>query len=64
MISASDGGAQHWFTLGRSGLRSGPARVKVEIPAESPFAELGLKPAPVATAGRAKLVMDAARPIP
>jgi hypothetical protein len=63
MISASDGGARHWFTLGRSGLRSGPARVKVEIPADSPFAELGLRPLPVAIAGRAKLVMDAARRI-
>ena len=63
MISASDGGGKHWFTLGRSGLRAGPARVKVEIPPGSPFAELGLKPAPVATTGRAKLVMDAARPV-
>jgi hypothetical protein len=61
MISASDGGATHWFTLGRSTLRAGPARVSVDIPPESPFADLGLKPAPVATAGRAKLVMDAAR---
>ena len=63
MVSASDGGAKHWFTLGRSALRAGPARVNVEIPAESPLAGLGLKPAPVATAGRAKLVMGAARRI-
>jgi acetoacetate decarboxylase len=63
MISASDGGAQHWFTLGRSGMKAGPARVKVEIPPESPFAELGLKPSAVGTAGRAQLTMDAAKPI-
>ena len=63
MISAGDGGATHWFTLGRAAMRAGPARVKVEIPPESPFADLRLKPLPVATAGRAKLVMDAARPI-
>jgi acetoacetate decarboxylase len=63
MISASDGGTQRWFTLGRSSMKAGPARVKVEIPPESPFAGLGMKPAPVAVAGRAKLVMDAARRI-
>jgi hypothetical protein len=37
--------------------------VKVEIPPESPFAGLAMKPAPLAGAGRAKLVMDAAQPI-
>jgi hypothetical protein len=63
MISASDGGAQHWFTLGRSLLDAGPARTKVEIPPESPFAPLGLKPSPVASSGDAMLVMDAARSI-
>jgi acetoacetate decarboxylase len=63
MISASDGGAQHWFTLGRSLLDAGPARTKVEIPPESPFAPLGLKPSPVASSGDAMLVMDAARQI-
>jgi acetoacetate decarboxylase len=63
MISASDGGSQAWFTLGRSSMTAGPARVKVEIPPESPFAALGLKVAPVGMAGRARLVMDAARPI-
>ena len=63
MISASDGGTQPWFTLGRSSMKAGPARVKVEIPPESPFAGLAMRPAPVASAGRAKLVMDAARPI-
>ena len=61
MISASDGGAEHWFTLGRSALRAGPARVKVEIPEESAFAALGLTPAAVGTVGRAKLVMDEPR---
>jgi acetoacetate decarboxylase len=61
MISASDEGRQPWFTLGRSTLTAGPARVKVEIPAESPIAGLGLKVARVGMAGRARLVMDAAR---
>jgi len=61
MISGSDDAAQHWFTLGRSSLRAGLARVKVEIPPESPFAGLGLRPAAVGIAGHARLVMDAAR---
>jgi hypothetical protein len=63
MISASDGGTQAWFTLGRSSMKAGPARVKVEIPPDSPFAGLGLRPSPVASSGTAKLVMDAAQPI-
>jgi acetoacetate decarboxylase len=63
MISATDGGAQAWFTLGRSTLKAGPARTKVEIPAESPLAGLGLKPSPVASSGHANLVMDAATPL-
>jgi hypothetical protein len=37
--------------------------VNVDIPRESPFYDLGLKPSPVATAGRSKLVMDAAKPL-
>ena len=63
MISASDGGSRAWFTLGRSSMKAGPSRVKVEIPSGSPFAFLAMKAAPVASAGRAKLVMDAAQPI-
>jgi acetoacetate decarboxylase len=63
MISASDAGSQPWFTLGRSSMKAGPARVKVEIPPESPFAGLGLKLLPAAMSGRSRLVMDAAQRI-
>ena len=60
MISGGEG--SHFFTLGRSGLSAGPARVRVEVPAESPLAALGFTPATVGIAGRAQLVMPAARP--
>jgi hypothetical protein len=62
MISASDDG-EHWFTLGRSGMRAGPARAKVDIPAESPLADLTLRAAAVGIAGHARLVMGAPRRI-
>ena len=57
MISAENG--THFFTLGRSGLAAGPARVRVEVPPESPLAELEMTPAPFAVAGRAELTMPA-----
>jgi acetoacetate decarboxylase len=58
-------GAQRarFFTLGRSGLSAGPARVRVDVPPDSPLAELGFTAAPVAVSGRAQLVMDAPRPV-
>jgi hypothetical protein len=62
MISAGEGA--HWFTLGRGGLKAGAARVKVEIPGDSPVAALGMKTAPVGIAGHAKLVMEDARLLP
>jgi len=61
MISGEAG--SHFFTLGRSSMRVGPARVRVEITADSPFASAGLRPSPVTLAGHASLVMPAARPI-
>lgn len=60
MVSGSEG--SRWFTLGRSVLRAGPARVRVEVPPASPLAELAMRPAPVGLAGRATLVMDAPCP--
>ena len=60
MVSGTSG--SHWFTLGWSALRASPARVRVEIPPESPVAALGLRPASVGLAGRATLTMGAARP--
>jgi hypothetical protein len=60
-ISAGEGA--HWFTLGRSGMRAGPARVRVEMPSDSPFASLALRPSGIGIAGAAKLIMDAARRI-
>ena len=59
MVSGSYG--EHFFTLGRGRVNGGPARVRTEIPADSPLASLGLQPAPVALAGDARLVMDAAK---
>jgi hypothetical protein len=61
MISGADG--TRFFTLGRSGLSAGPARVRVEVPPDSPLAELGFTAAPVGVSGRAQLVMDSPRPI-
>jgi hypothetical protein len=61
MISVEAGA--HFFTLGRSSMRTGLARVRVEITADSPFASAGLRPSPVAVVGYASLVMPAARPI-
>ena len=52
----------HWFTFGRSGLRAGAARVRVEIPPESPLAALGMRPAALGVSGHATLTMGAARP--
>jgi hypothetical protein len=60
MVSGTAG--SHWFTIGRGVMRAGLARVTVDIPAESPIASLGLKPLPIAVAGRSALVMD--RPVP
>jgi hypothetical protein len=60
MVSGSVG--SHWFTIGRGVMRAGLARARVEIPADSPIAALGLKPLPLAVAGRSRLVMDA--PVP
>lgn len=59
MISGGEG--SHFFTLGRSCLSGGPARVRVEVPTGSPLEALAFRPAPVGLAGRARLVMDAPR---
>ena len=61
MLSGAAGA--HFSTTGRSALCAGPARVRTEITADSPFASLGLRPSPVAMAGHARLVMPAARPV-
>ena len=61
MISAEDGSG--FFTLGRAALAGGLARVSVQVPPGSPRSALGLKAAPVGVAGRARLVMDAPRPV-
>ena len=60
MVSGTEG--SHWFTLGRSTLSSGLARVRVDIPPGSPLTALGMRPSPVGLAGHAMLLMDAARP--
>ena len=57
MISGE--GAERGFTLGRGTFHGGPARVRVEIPADSPFAALGLRQLPVALCGCAQLEMPA-----
>jgi acetoacetate decarboxylase len=61
MISGAE--RARFFTLGRSGLSAGLARVRVDVPPDSPLADLGFTAAPVGVSGRAQLVMDAARPI-
>jgi acetoacetate decarboxylase len=60
MVSGTVG--SHWFTVGRGVMKAGVARVRVEVPPDSPIASLGLKPLPLAIAGRSRLVMDAPSP--
>jgi hypothetical protein len=57
MISGE--GSERGFTLGKGTFQGGPARVRVEIPADSPFAGLGMRQLPVALCGRAQLEMPA-----
>jgi acetoacetate decarboxylase len=61
MVSGMTGSV--WYTLGRGQMDAGWARARVEIPANSPISRLDMRPAPVALAGRSKLVMDAARQV-
>jgi hypothetical protein len=51
--------SERGLTLGRGVVYGGPARVRVEIPPESPFAALGMRPLRVALSGRARLEMPA-----
>jgi hypothetical protein len=47
------------LTLGRGTMRGGPARVRVEIPPGSEFADLGMRPLSLGLAGYADLTMPA-----
>ena len=49
------------LTLGRGTIRGGPARVRVDIPPDSPFAGLEMRPLPVGLAGHAAITMPAPR---